>query len=115
MESTAIASEQAHHSQATWLESLPLEIKVMILCHMPEVFSLSSILPASSTYHQAYLGAREEILQEITTQTLQKNNLGLLDPWTTIHAPQLGYYIPHRAEIISEYLERYAQGAYGWQ
>ena len=82
----------------------------MILCHMPEVSSLSSILPASPTYHQAYLGAREEIFQDIITQTLQKNNLGLLDPWTAIHAPQLGYYIPHRAEIISEYLEGYAQG-----
>ncbi len=110
MESTANFLEQVHHDRATSLESLPSEIIVMILCHIPEASSLSSIVHASPTYHQAYLGARQEILHNITTQTLQKNNIGLLDPWTAIHAPQLGFYTPHRAEIISDYLERYAQG-----
>lgn len=110
MESTAILPEQAHPSRAVSLESLPSEIKVMILCHMLEVSSLRDIVHASPTYHQVYLGAREEILHNITSQTLQKNNIGLLDPWTAIHAPQLEYHIPHRVEIIAEYLERYAQG-----
>ena len=57
----------------TWvtsLEILPLEIKVMILCDMPDVSSLDSIVHASPTYHQAYLGARAEILHTITGRTL---------------------------------------------
>ncbi|KAF6223136.1 hypothetical protein HO173_013298 [Letharia columbiana] len=110
MESTANGLEQAYQSRASALEILPSEIRVMILCHMPEVASLSSIVHASPKYHQAYLGAREEILHAITIRTLQKNDIGLLDPWTAIHAPQLGYHITHRVEIVTEYLERYAQG-----
>ena len=83
----------------------------MILCHMLEVSSLRGIVHASPTYHQVYLGAREEILHNITSQTLQKNNIGLLDPWTAIHAPQFDSHNPHRVEIITQYLERYAQGS----
>lgn len=110
MESTANFAEQAHHSRPSLLEDLPSEIKIMILCHMPDVSSLSSIVHAFPAYHQSYLGTRDEVLNAMTVCTLQKNDLGLLDPWTTIHAPQLGYHIPHRVETISEYLDRYAQG-----
>ena len=110
MESTANSAEQAHHSRPSLMEDLPSEIKIMILCHMPDVSSLSSIVHASPAYHQSYLGTRDEVLHAMTVRTLQKNDLGLLDPWTAIHAPQLGYYIPHRVETISEYLDRYAQG-----
>lgn len=110
MESPAHVPEQAHHSRAQSFEDLPSEIKVIILCHLPDVSSLSSIVHASPTYHQAYVGAREEILHAMTTLTLQKSSIGLLDPWTAIHAPQLGYAVPHRIEIITECLERYTQG-----
>lgn len=110
MEPTASVPEQAHQSGATTLENVPSEIKVMILCHMPSLSSLSSIVHASPTYYQAYLIAREEILHNITLQTLQRNNIGLLDPWTAIHIPQLDRYSPHRTQMYTEYLERYAQG-----
>lgn len=110
MEFLADISKQSHCSPKTSLEDLPSEIKVMILCHIPKLASLSSIVHASPAYHQAYLGAREEVLHAITVRTLQKHDIGLLDPWTAVNAPQLSYDIPHRVEIIHEYLERYAQG-----
>ena len=90
--------------------SPPPEIKVMILCHMPSLSSLSSIVHASPTYNQAYLGAREKILHNITVRTLQRNDIGLLDPWTAIHAPQFDHYSPHHVETIRKCLERYAEG-----
>ena len=65
---------------------------------------------ASPAYHEAYLGAREEVLHVITTHILHQNGIGLLDPWTAVHAPQLGYDIHNRTEIITDFLERYHQG-----
>ena len=82
----------------------------MILHHMPELSSLCNIVHASPAYHEAYLGAREEVLHVITTHILHQNGIGLLDPWTAVHTPQLGYDIHNRTEIITEFLERYHQG-----
>ncbi len=104
MDFSADMPEQAHFSPKITLEDLPCEIKVMILCQLPKLSSLSSIVHASPAYHQAYLGAREAILHTITVRTLQKNDIGILDPWTAIHASQPGEH------IINEYLDRYAQG-----
>ena len=100
----------AHHSGASSFENFPSEIKVMILCHIPCLLSLSSMVHASPSYYQAYLRAREKILHKITIQTLQRNDIGLLDPWTAIHVPHLGRYSPHRTEMTWKYLERYAEG-----
>lgn len=111
METSTTSPDQANHEgTSSIIESLPTELKVMVLCHMPEISSLSSIVHACPAYHQAYLGAREEILHTITVRTLRKNDIGLLDPWTAVHAPQLEYHIPHRVEIITGFLERYYQG-----
>lgn len=110
MESTANSPKQARYAGAKTLETLPSEIKVMILCHMPSLSSLSSIVHASPTYYQAYLIAREEILHNITIQTLRRNDIGLLDPWTAIHIPQLDHYNPLCTQMIREYLESYARG-----
>ena len=102
--------DRAHNSRTSPLEHLPSEIKVMILCHIPGLSCLRTLVHASPAYHEAYLGAREEVLHGITTYILHQNGIGLLDPWTAIHAPQLGYDIHNRTEIISEFLERYHQG-----
>ena len=102
--------QQIDRSRVTCFEDLPPEIKVWILGYMPDVSCLSSIVHASPAYHRAYLGSRDEILHAMTNHILQKNNIGLLDPWTAIRAPQLGYQVPRRVEIITECLERYAQG-----
>ena len=97
-------------SRTSPLERLPSEIRVMILLHMSELSCLRNIVHASPAYHEAYLGAREEILHVITTHTFHQNGIGLLDPWTAVHVPQLGHDIHNRAEIITEFLERYHQG-----
>ena len=111
MECSSIILGQAHHTQKPLLEDLPSEIKVMILCQIPQLSSLSSIVHASPTFHQAYRGAREEVLHTLVIRTLQKHDIGLLDPWTAIHAPPLGYHVPPGdVNNGEEFLERYAQG-----
>lgn len=103
---------KVHHDRDSPFDDLPTEIKVMILCHMPQISSPSSTVHASPKYYQAYLGARSEILHNITIRTLQKNDIDLLDPWTAVHPPQLRdtYRGPLRAVIIEEWLKSYAQG-----
>ena len=110
MESSADALEQDGHSRATSLEDLPIEIKVMILSHTPHLSCLSNLVHASPAYHQAYRGAREEVLHAITVRTLQEHDVGLLDPWTAVHTLQPGHHVPCRFEIIKESLEKYARG-----
>ena len=110
MESSAAAPEQALGSQTVSLEVLPTEIKVMILCHMPDLSSLSSIVHASPAYHQAYCGARGAILHAITVHTLQSKGIGLLDPWTALHTPQLHIHFPEGIKVVREYVERYSGG-----
>ena len=110
METPADTLEQANHSHHLTLEHLPSEIKVMILCQMPKLSSLSSIVHASPAYHQAYCGAREEVLHAMTVRTLQDHDIGLLDPWTAVRATPLEYHTPRRLEIISGCLKNYAQG-----
>ena len=97
-------------SRAISLEDLPIEIKVMILSYSSHLSSLSSIVHASPAYHQAYCGAREEILHAMTIHTLQEHDIGLLDPWTAVHALQPGNHTACRLEFIKESLERYARG-----
>ena len=109
MEFPVATPDQAVFSEKTTLEDLPTEIKVMILCQMPQLSSLRSIVHASPTYHQAYCGAREEVLHAMTVRTLQEHDIGLLDPWTAVHTLQYGSHTSS-VERINEQLEKYAQG-----
>ena len=102
--------DRARNSRTSPLERLPSEIKVLILLHTSGLSCLRNIVHASPAYHEAYLGAREEVLHVITTHILDQNGIGLLDPWTAVHVPQLGHDIHNRADIINEFLERYNQG-----
>ena len=92
------------------LESLPLELKVMVMSKVPDLETVRNIVHASPDYYQAYLGAREEILHSLTIRTLYESNVSTLDAWTTVNAPQLGLDAPHRKEVITEYLQRYGDG-----
>lgn len=92
------------------LQLFPAEIKILILCSMPDHESMKSLAHVSSSYHQAYLEAREGILQHVTTNTLHEVSLDLLDPWSVIHAPRLEITVPNRVEIIDAFLETYGQG-----
>lgn len=49
---------------------------------MPDVESLQALVHASPDYHHAYLTAREDIFHHITLQTLDRNGMNLLDPWS---------------------------------
>ena len=102
--------DPTRNSRKSPLERLPSEVQVIILLHMSGLSCLRNIVHASPTYHDAYLGAREEVLHVITPRILHQNGIGLLDPWTAVHVPQLGHDIHNRAEIIKKFLKRYQQG-----
>ena len=111
MEFSTNVQEQAHHNQKPLLENLPAEIQVLILCQISQLSSLSSIVHASPAFHQSYCGARAKILHTLAIRTLRENGIGLLDPWTAIHAPPIRYnLLPGDHENGCEFLERYAQG-----
>ncbi len=92
------------------LESLHLELKVMVMSKVQDLKTVHNIVHASPDYYQAYLGAREDILHSLTVRTLYESNVSTLDVWTTVNAPQLGLDAPHRKEMITEYLQRYGDG-----
>ena len=62
-------------------EIFPTEIKVLIMCYIQDLESLKQLVLASSNYHQAYLGAREEVLHHLTHRILQKHVIDITDPW----------------------------------
>lgn len=94
------------------LEGMPPELEVMILCRMPDRKSLSAIVRASPNYHNAYLGAREEVLHSVAIQVLRNDGVGLLDPLAAIRASQLDRNVEGRKKNVTEFLERYGNGEF---
>lgn len=98
------------YARAMSLQLFPAEIKILILCSMPDYESMKSLAHVSSSYHQAYLKAQEDVLHHVTTNTLHEVGLDLLDPWSVLHAPRPGITVSNRLEIIDAFLETYGQG-----
>lgn len=98
------------HTKVLPLALFPAEIKILVLSSMSDYESMKSLAHTSSSYHQAYLKAQEDILHHVTTNTLREVGLGLLDPWSAIHAPRLGMTVPNRMDIINAFLDDYGQG-----
>ena len=92
------------------LEGLPPEIQVIIMSSVSHLETLSNIVHASPVYHQTYINAQEQILHNITVRTLYENNVSTLDAWTAVNAPQISHSIPHRKDMITEFLDRYGDG-----
>lgn len=89
------------------LEGFPPEMKILIMCNAPDVQTLKSLAHVSSSFHQAYIKAREDIFHHLTIQTLQTFDIGLAEPWAAIKAPHLGYEVPSRIDIINEFIDNY--------
>ncbi|KAK4695644.1 hypothetical protein P7C71_g2148, partial [Lecanoromycetidae sp. Uapishka_2] len=89
------------------LEGLPLEIKVMIMSRAPDIETLHNITRASPEYHSAFRGAKEEIFNNITVETLSSVCVDILESWSAAHAPHLNLDTPDREKIILDVLRRY--------
>ncbi|KAL4968267.1 uncharacterized protein BDV14DRAFT_197048 [Aspergillus stella-maris] len=65
------------------LESLPIELQVQILIHLPDTQSLHSIASSSTALYQAYILARKDALPRILhTQSADREKvIALLDDW----------------------------------
>lgn len=83
------------------------------MCSVPDYESLKSLAHTSASYHQAYLKAQRDILHHVAMHTLCEHGIGLLDPWTAIHAPHLEATASDRKEKIDSFLENYGRGQIG--
>ncbi|PGH11567.1 hypothetical protein AJ79_04825 [Helicocarpus griseus UAMH5409] len=57
------------------LEHLPTEIKIEILCHLPDLSSLRTLVNASPDFHSVYRFDRRQILRRLLTRTTPLPNL----------------------------------------
>jgi len=62
------------------LEDLPVELRLMIFPHLPDVSTLSALVRASPAYHAVYAAHQEEILSHFTVKELGNRNADILTP-----------------------------------
>ncbi|KAL8814787.1 MAG: hypothetical protein Q9191_008519, partial [Dirinaria sp. TL-2023a] len=62
------------------LETLPSEIRHMILLALPDPTALRALIHASPNYHATYLAKRKQIFTILTLRTLHHRKISLLHP-----------------------------------
>lgn len=85
---------QASSSNTVSLETLPAEIKLMILKVIPSTLTLKHFIKASPDYHAVYARDREEIF---TRATLRDLSLRGIDIFQMMHQARLSIYGPRVA------------------
>ena len=78
------------------LDSLPTEIKILLLHQIPNVATLSALVHASPCYHSLYLALREEVLTSITFRELSARNVRIITPLSFAQVRVRGYGEPRR-------------------
>ena len=78
------------------LDSLPTEIKIVLLYQIPDVATLSALVHASPCYHSLYLALREEVLTCITFRELSARNVRIITPLSFAQVRVRGYGEPRR-------------------
>ena len=78
------------------LDSLPTEIKILLLRQIPDVATLSAVVHASPCYHSLYLAVREEVLTAITFRELSARNVCIITPLSFAQVRVRGYGEPRR-------------------
>ena len=66
------------------LESLPAEIKSMIINGLPDLKTLQCLVLASPSYHAVYADRRETILTKFTIRELESRDVNLFQPMTCL-------------------------------
>ena len=90
---------------------LPTEIKIVLLCNVPDIKTLQSLAHASLAFHQAYLRARDSIFQHVTLQILRADGIdNITEPLAAIRAPIHGEYEVGVKDKINKFLDQYSQG-----
>lgn len=63
------------------LETLPVELQRLIMCHAADLISLSALIHASPKLHRVYAQHRRSVLRDLVTQTLDGIHLDALDAY----------------------------------
>ncbi|KAL8793380.1 MAG: hypothetical protein Q9195_004058 [Heterodermia aff. obscurata] len=71
-------------SSPSSLESLPAEIKRMIINALPDLKTLQCLVHASPSFHAMYANARETIFTEFTLQQLESKRVNLFQPMASL-------------------------------
>lgn len=86
------------------LEALPVELRILILSNISDIYSLRAIVLASPAYHQAYRPVRGRVLRYL----LYKEYNGLVnvpDAVTVIRSKGLHVSLPFNKESIISLLD----------
>lgn len=73
-------SKETHSSYSSTIEKLPVEIRNKILLYITDSQTLSNLVHAVPTYHQAYLSVRNKILTNVTIHDLAARSIDIIHP-----------------------------------
>ena len=76
------------------LDTLPNELKRLILQAAPDVATLSTLVHSSPSYHAVYLTFRTKCLTEITLRELENRNIDVLTPMSFVEVCTRGNQSP---------------------
>ncbi|KAE8356869.1 hypothetical protein BDV28DRAFT_126328 [Aspergillus coremiiformis] len=86
------------------LESLPTELRILILQQLPDIQSLQSLVDASPVYYNTYALSKKNLLQEILQR--QYGLMDLTEPMAAIRSQGLHADIPANKDDIVTLLDR---------
>ena len=88
--------------ESSWsIELLPPEIQSLIMCHIPGISTLHSLLCASSHFYQVFKDRRDYYLTRLAVQHAFMPR----DAWDLIRASRISVSLPPSAEDISVFLQ----------
>ena len=73
-----LACQPDYLSIPSIIEQLPLELRINILGQMSDLGTLSALVHASPSFHDAYVAMRKELLPLITWRTLKNRGIDVL-------------------------------------
>ena len=76
-------------SSPNYLETLPAEVKSMIINALPDLNTLQSLVLASPCYHAMYANSREALLTEFTIRQLESRYINLFQPMEGLYLYRL--------------------------
>lgn len=68
------------HKSTMSLEDLPVELRLVIFPHLPDVTTRSALVHASPAHHAAYAANRDKIFTHSTMKELENRNADILTP-----------------------------------
>ena len=88
------------------IETLTIELRILILCKTADVHTFKSLILSCSAYHQAYCSARKEILLALARRVYGDDGIPLQLPYlATIKASGVDTHAPGHLQVVTAFLD----------